>query len=97
MMANVILNNVVIFSSILWQKHWLVKLQFLCLHNYYYIQDYPSVGHISYLLQQFDIIPVFAAETRAQPFYEASDNFSSYVLSVLFNMCLLSSFVYTES
>ncbi|XP_065897542.1 integrin beta-1-like [Dysidea avara] len=32
--------------------------------------DYPSVGQLNSLLRQFDIIPIFAAEATARPFYE---------------------------
>ena len=39
------------------------------------LQDYPSVGQINFLLRRFDIIPIFAAEAAARPFYEVSNGF----------------------
>lgn len=37
-----------------------------------FMQDYPSVGQISYLLQKYHVIPVFAVEAAAQQFYSVS-------------------------
>ena len=38
------------------------------------LQDYPSVGQIAEKLRQFDIIPIFAAEENAKPFYDVRGN-----------------------
>ena len=41
-------------------------------YNDWDLYDYPSIGQIAEALRRNDIIPIFAAESRARPIYDVS-------------------------